>query len=233
MSGIVYIVGTPIGNLEDLSLRAKRVLAEVDTIYAEDTRVSTKLLQRYQIQTKLRSFREAAETYQIQKTLKEIIGLLENGKDIAYISDAGTPGVSDPGNYLVESVLEAGYQVVPIPGSSALASILSIAGMSVQKVLFVGFLPRKKGHQTALRRLNQGLGDAYFEAIIFYESPERILNLIAELRQWQMPLKIILAREMTKLHEEVIRGSLEEVEKILKTKGSIKGEITLLVGKET
>lgn len=233
MSGIVYIVGTPIGNLEDLSLRAKRVLAEVDSIYAEDTRVSTKLLQRYQIKTRLRSFREAAETYQIQKTLKEIISLLENGKDIAYISDAGTPGVSDPGNYLVKSVLEAGYQVVPVPGSSALASILSIAGTSVLKVLFVGFLPRKKGHQTALRRLHQGLEGDYFESVVFYESPERILTLLTELKQWQMPLKLVLAREMTKLHEEIMRGSLEEVEGSLKTRGSIKGEITLLISKAT
>ena len=146
--GTLYVVATPIGNLADITARALEVLATVETVYAEDTRVTHKLLERYQITTPLRSYREAAGGSQVQRMLSEVVDDLTSGKNLAYCSDAGTPGISDPGNYLVDTVRGAGLRVVPVPGPSSMVALLSVAGFVAQRPLLVGFLPKKKGHQT-------------------------------------------------------------------------------------
>lgn len=231
--GTLYIVATPIGNLQDITLRALDVLRGVDAVYAEDTRVSTKLLSRYEIKKPLLSYREAAETSTVNRTITAIIDRLRKGESLAYVSDAGTPGVSDPGNYLVEKVAAAGLLVVPIPGSSALSTVVSVAGFPVARPLFVGFLPKKKGHQTLMGKLGRALAEDIADAVIFYESPERITKLLAELEGWGMPLRGCLARELTKMHEEILRGSLAELSAELGSRKAIKGEFVLLITKES
>ena len=227
--GTLYIVATPIGNLADMTYRAVEVLSQVEAIYAEDTRVSGVLLKHYQIEAPLFSYREAAERNQVEKTIRQIIFSLYEGKSLAYISDAGTPGVSDPGSYLVQKVLGAGFSVTPIPGVSALATLLSVSGLVVQRPLFVGFLPKKKGHQTLMKSLKEGLSSGSYDGLVFYESPERIIKLLQELLEWTMPIMVCLGRELTKIYEEFLRGSVEEVLAILQKRPSIKGEITLIV----
>ncbi len=224
----LYIVGTPIGNLQDITLRALQVLAEVSVVYAEDTRVSGVLLHRHDIKTPLKSYREAAPRPQVERTIDGIISSLARGESVAYISDAGTPGVSDPGDYLVKRVVEAGHLVVPIPGPSALASLLSVAGLGVQHPLFVGFLPRKKGKETLLKGLEQTLKVGVVDGIVLYESPERLASLCDALLQWDLSLKVCIGRELTKKFEEIIRGPLEEVRAELAGR-TIKGEISVLV----
>jgi 16S rRNA (cytidine1402-2'-O)-methyltransferase len=225
----LYIVGTPIGNLGDITLRALETLRTVDAIYAEDTRVTRKLLDRYEIKKPLLSFREAAEPRQVQKTIAQVVSALEEGKDLAYVSDAGTPGVSDPGSYLVNQVVAAGFTVIPIPGPSALASLISAAGMPMARPLFVGFLPKKKGHQTLMHKLRDGLHSQVMDAVVFYESPERICGLLREISEWEMPLQACVGREMTKQFEEMIRGSVEEVLSNLAARKQVKGEISLII----
>ena len=232
MEGILYIVGTPIGNLGDVSLRALEVLKSVDCIYAEDTRVTMKLLDRYEIKKDLRSYREAADRIVVERIIKDIIYQLHEGKCLAYVSDAGTPGVSDPGNYLVKIVEESGHKVVPIPGAIALATLISVSGFPVMHPLFVGFLPKKKGKQTLLSGLKGVLESEVADSIIFYESPERIVGLLEELQKWGMPLQVCLGRELTKMHEEVSRGLLESVYDDYRSRKNIKGEIVLLVFKD-
>ena len=227
--GTLSIVATPIGNLEDITLRALRILAEVDCIYAEDTRHSRKLCDRHGITTPLRSYREAAEPRLLQRTVEEVISALREGKSLACISDAGTPGVSDPGSYLVQQVLAAGFTVIPIPGVSALTALLSVSGLAISRPLFVGFLPKKKGHQTLLSRLHTSLKDRTCDAIVFYESPERIVKLLGELVAWGLPLQVCLGRELTKQFEEILRGPIEKVLVSLSTKSSVRGEITLII----
>ena len=230
MESALYIVATPIGNLEDITLRAIRVLQEVDLVYAEDTRVTRVLLNRHEITPKhLRSYREAAPRPQLERTIQEILAALANGQSVAYVSDAGTPGVSDPGSYLVQRAHAEGYAVVPVPGPSALAAILSVCGQSVSKPLFVGFLPRKKGHQTQLAQLKQALVNELCDAVVIYESPQRILNLLTELKSWDLPLSLTLGRELTKKFEEVLVGSLAEVTAKIAAKKEVKGEIVLVV----
>lgn len=225
----LYIVATPIGNLQDLSFRAQTILAGVDYIYAEDTRTTARLLQRFEIKTPYRSYREALSSFQLEKVLNEVVLLLKQGKNVAYVSDAGTPGVSDPAHMLVEWASKAGFQVIPIPGASALASIISVSGFSCARPLFVGFLPKKKGRQTLLGQLCQTLADDIADTIIFYESPERIVKLLEELSVWPMPMRVCLGRELTKMHEEIIRGTTDEVLSNLKNRTTIKGEITLAI----
>lgn len=225
----LYIVATPIGNLGDITLRSLEVLKGVDVAYAEDTRVTRKLFNRYEIKTPLRSYREAASAQQVARTVTEVINLLEEGKTIAYVSDAGTPAISDPGSYLVQQVEDSDFSVVPIPGASALTALLSVAGLPIQRPLFIGFLPKKKGHQTLMQQLAAVLGTGAADTLVLYESPERILKLLAELLEWKLPLTICLGRELTKQHEEILRGTLEEVIASLTDRPSIKGEITLLI----
>ena len=229
MSGILYVIGTPIGNLGDITKRALDTLGSVACVYAEDTRVTHKLFDRFSIKTPLRSYREAATPFQVAKTIQEIIYDLKEGKDLAYVSDAGTPGISDPGNHLVANVAAAGYQVVPIPGPSALAAIISVCGYPAARPLFVGFLPKKKGHQTLMGVLKKALADDVTDCLVFYESPERIVKLLGELIEWGMPLSLCLGRELTKMHEEILRGDVHLIYDILKKRQSIKGEICLTV----
>jgi len=229
MSGTLYIIGTPIGNLGDITLRALETLKMVDAVYAEDTRVSGKLLARYEIKKPFYSFREAAPTGKVDFILRKIKESLEAGENLAYLSDAGTPGVSDPGSYLVGQIAAAGYTVVPIPGPSALASLLSVGGLPTMRPLFVGFLPKKKGHQTLMQRLAKGLREEICDGIVFYESPERICSLLQEIIDWKLPLQAVVGREMTKQFEEVMRGTPEDLLNDLKARKSIKGEISLLI----
>jgi len=225
----LYIVATPIGNLQDITLRALEVLGGVDAVYAEDTRVSRVLLNRYDIKKPLRSYREAADTSTVQKMQREILDRLRRGESVAYVSDAGTPGVSDPGNYLVDKVAEAGFSVVPIPGASALSTVVSIAGVPVSRPLFVGFLPKKKGHQTLMGKLRLALEEGIADSLVFYESPERAVKLLRELSEWGLPLRGCVARELTKMHEEILRGSLPELLSNLEGRPSQKGEFVILI----
>jgi 16S rRNA (cytidine1402-2'-O)-methyltransferase len=230
-AGILYIVATPIGNLGDITLRALEILRTVGVVYAEDTRVSQKLLNRYEIKTPLSSYREAASPGQVEKTILRIISDLQAGRNVAFVSDAGSPGISDPGQYLVERVVREGLKVEGLPGATAVSTLISIAGTLITRPLFVGFLPKKKGHQTLMGKLRIGLTDDVCDTLVFYESPERLVKLLEELMAWEMPLWVCVGRELTKLHEEVLRGSLEELYTELKKRPSIKGEICLIVTK--
>lgn len=225
----LYIVATPIGNLEDMTLRALRILQEVDLIAAEDTRESKKLLDRYQITTRLISYREAASRPQIEAMINKIISELQAGRSVAYVSDSGTPGLSDPGQFLVRRVAEAGMEISPIPGPSALAAALSIAGVAAQKVLFLGFLPKKKGRQTLLKNLTLSANHIY-EVIIIYENQFRLLKTIVEISQAVPQIKtIIICRELTKIYEEIKRGTLQEIRDYFeKNPAKLKGEFTVL-----
>jgi 16S rRNA (cytidine1402-2'-O)-methyltransferase len=229
MDGTLYIVATPIGNLGDVTTRALATLRMVDVVYAEDTRVTHKLLERYEIKKPLHSYREAAGGPQVIRTIQGVISALQAGKNLAFCSDAGTPGISDPGNYLVKQVVEAGLTVVPIPGASSFTAILSVAGFVAQRPLFVGFLPKKKGHQTLLRKVALALQEELCDSLVFLESPERIVKLLGELSEWGMPIEVCVGREITKLHEEIMHGPLEDVLADLAKRPAIKGEITLAV----
>lgn len=202
--GTLSIVATPIGNLEDITLRALRTLKGCDVIYAEDTRVISKLLARYEIQKPLQRLDAATEA----KKADEVIARLEEGEHVAFVSDAGTPGLSDPGARLVAEVRtqlpEA--KIEAIPGASALAAALSIAGLPTGEFTFLGFLPHKKGRQTALKKLAESE-----IPVILYESPHRILKLLEELAGLSIA-RVTIARELTKVHEELVAGSVEEVQ---------------------
>ncbi len=213
--GKLSIVATPIGNLEDITLRALRTLKECDVIYAEDTRVTAKLLARYEIKKPLRRLDAVTE----MKKADEVLARIEAGEHVALVSDAGTPGISDPGSRLVayvrqaasrsrEAVSEVGQDILieAIPGPSALTTALSIAGLSSDHFLFLGFLPHKKGRQTALKKIT-----ASEVPVVLYESPHRILKLLGELSHLGEQRNVVIARELTKMHEEVIAGTPQEV----------------------
>ncbi|OGG40600.1 16S rRNA (cytidine(1402)-2'-O)-methyltransferase [Candidatus Kaiserbacteria bacterium GWA2_50_9] len=203
--GTLSIVATPIGNLEDITLRALRTLKECDVIYAEDTRVILKLLARYEIKKPLQRLDAATEI----KKADEIIARLETGEHIAFVSDAGTPGISDPGARLVAAVREhikhsvSDIKIEAIPGTSALTAALSVAGMNTDSFIFLGFLPHKKGRQTVLKKIA-----ASDFPVVLYESPHRILKLLKELTGVS---RVTIARELTKIHEEVIFGTPAEL----------------------
>lgn len=220
--GTLSIIATPIGNLEDITLRALRTLKEADAIYAEDTRVTAKLLAKYDIKKPVFRLDEAKETLKA----KEVVGRLEKGEHIAYVSDAGTPGISDPGSRLVQAAREAGFQAVTIPGPSALTAALSIAGVDATEFIFLGFLPHKKGRQTALKEM---AGEK--RAIVLYESPHRIEKLMGELDAVVPERHITLARELTKMHEEVLKGTPSELWARLETTPA-RGEFVVIVHPE-
>jgi len=203
MPGVLYVVATPIGNLEDLSPRAQRILREVALIAAEDTRVTRKLLARFDIHTPLTSFH--AHTHQ-QKT-EAIAQRLADGESVALVSDAGTPGVSDPGAPLVREALELGAVVVPIPGPSAVIAALCASGLDTARFLFEGFLPRSRGDQKkALEPLR-----ALPHTLVFYEAPDRVAKTLLALRETLGDRQAVVARELTKKFEEFARGSLAEL----------------------
>ncbi|MCK5541926.1 MAG: 16S rRNA (cytidine(1402)-2'-O)-methyltransferase [Desulfobacterales bacterium] len=219
--GILYIVATPIGNLEDVTYRAVRILKEVDLIAAEDTRHTLKLLNHFDIENKCISCNEQNE----ERRAEEFILKLNQGLNIALVSDAGTPSVSDPGFKIVRRIIKEKIDVIPIPGCSAAIAGLSVAGLPTDSFIFKGFLPRKKGkRKTIISELASEKS-----TLIFYESPRRIITLIEEIIAILGNRPAMLAREITKLHEEYIRGNLEYVLAMLKEKDQVKGECSLYI----
>lgn len=219
MSGTLYIIATPIGNLEDITLRALRVLKEADLIACEDTRHTRKLLAHYQISRPTVSYHQHNE----RERAAELINKLEAGLNIALVSDAGTPLISDPGSHIVGEAIDRQIPVIPLPGPSALMTALSAAGLPTGEFAFVGFLPsRGSARRARLKELA-----AVRSTIIFYEAPHRIKATIEDAREAFGDRECVVARELTKLHEQFIRGRLSE---IAMPEGSARGEIVLLVG---
>jgi 16S rRNA (cytidine1402-2'-O)-methyltransferase len=223
VAGCLYLVGTPIGNLEDMTFRGLRIMKEVDQIACEDTRHTSKLLNHYQIEKPLVSYHEHNE----MTRAAELVVALEQGARIALVSDAGMPLVSDPGHRLVAMCLRHHIPVVPIPGPSALLAALSASGLPNEEFLFVGFLPSRSGERRrALERLR-----IENRTIIFYEAPHRVEECVADAREILGDRSACLAREVTKLHEEFRRGKLSELSASLEARPA-RGEITLLIGSE-
>jgi 16S rRNA (cytidine1402-2'-O)-methyltransferase len=221
----LYLVATPIGNLEDITLRALRVLRSADRIACEDTRQTRKLLDRYDIATPTISSHEHNEA----ERSGQLIAELKNGARIAVVSDAGTPGISDPGMVLAAAAIAAGIPVYPIPGASALLAALVASGLSTEQVSFVGFLPPKAGaRRTALEDLAAGLSRP--TTLVFYEAPHRIADTLADVEMiWGPDCRVVLARELTKLHEEFLRSTVQDVRNQLAARESIRGEMVLLL----
>lgn len=216
----LYLVSTPIGNLEDITLRALKILAEVDILCCEDTRTTQILLNKYNIHAKkLLSYFEKNE----QKRIPEILQLLKDGNSVALVTDAGTPSISDPGFRLVRAVIESGISVVPIPGVSAAITALSASGLPTDAFVFEGFLPVKKGRKTRLEFLKDET-----RTIIFYESPYRISRTLTDLKEVVGEREVVLARELTKKFEEFLRGNLSEVIEQLNKK-KILGEFVVVI----
>ena len=223
-AGTLYLVGTPIGNLEDITLRALRVLKEVDLIACEDTRHTTQLLDHYGIDKMTVSYHEHNELTRAA----ELIVHLEQGDNLAMVSDAGMPGVSDPGYRLIALAVRHHIKVVPIPGASAFLSALVASGLATDSFRFSGFLPSKQG---ARRTLLEAIRESP-RTQIFYEAPHRIVETLQDVVEVLGPLRqVVVAREVTKLHEEFLRGHAEDVLAALQKRGEVKGEITLLIGK--
>jgi 16S rRNA (cytidine1402-2'-O)-methyltransferase len=221
LAGVLYIVATPIGNLEDVTQRAIRVLKEVDLIAAEDTRHTRKLLAHYGIATKLASYYDEVEAEKAPLLVKEI----KNGKSIALVSDAGTPTLSDPGFRLVREAVLAGVSVIPVPGPSALLAVLSVSGLPTDRFVFEGFLPGKK------RERRKRLQSLRLEerTLVFYEAPQRIRETLQDMLELFGDRELVLGREVTKLYEEFVRGRISEVITEIDRKEP-RGEITLVVG---
>ena len=218
--GTLYIVATPIGHLEDVTLRALRVLREVDHVFAEDTRRTRVLLDHFDIAQKPTSLHAHNEAARIAGVISE----LEAGRDIALVSDAGTPLVSDPGSRLVAAVAEAGYRVEALPGASALLGALTVSGLETDRVLFLGFLPRKAGARRRLLESQRGRR----ETLVIFESPRRVAETLAEIAEILGDRRACLARELTKKHEEVLRDSASALASTL-TSNPPRGECTLVI----
>lgn len=220
--GRLYIVGTPIGNLEDITLRALKVLKEVDFIACEDTRQTQKLLNHYAIRTKLISYHEHNE----MTRAPEIIISLEEGAKVALVSDAGTPGISDPGYRLVSLAVRHGIPIVPVPGASAFVAALVASGLPTDDFRFMGFLPPKRN----ARRKALEEAKKVEQTLIFYEAPQRLMDTLWDIQRLLGADRfVVVAREVTKIHEEFVRGPVDEVFERLKGR-EIRGEITLLIG---
>lgn len=217
---MLYIVSTPIGNLEDITLRAIRVLKEVDYIAAEDTRHSRILLNKYEIKTTVLSY----HSYSSDAKLQKILELLQEEKNIALIGDAGTPGISDPAYSLIKSAIEKGIKIVPIPGPSSLLAALVMSGLPMNRFLYLGFLPLKKGRQTLLK----SLADEE-RTIVIFESPHRLLRTLSHLNEFLGNRRISVCREITKIYEEAVRGTTQEAI-VYFTNKPPKGEFVLVIG---
>ena len=225
MSGTLYLVATPIGNLEDITYRAVRTLREADVIACEDTRQTRKLLDHYAIANPLVSYHEHNEAARAE----ELASKLQAGASVALVSDAGMPLVSDPGYRLVRAAIGAGIRVVPVPGPSALVAALAASGLPTDAFFFGGFLPPKAGQRA---RTLEALRDEP-ATLIFYEAPHRIIETLGDIENVLGERTVVVARELTKVHEEFLRGTAAEVRAALAARPSVKGEITLLVGKAT
>jgi 16S rRNA (cytidine1402-2'-O)-methyltransferase len=220
MEGILYIVSTPIGNLEDITLRALRILKEVDVIAAEDTRHSLKLLSHYGISKPITSYWGEKEKVKAEETIRR----LKDGQSVALISDAGTPGISDPGSVLIRRAIEEGITVVPVPGPSAFIAALSLSGFSTESFLFLGFLPAKTvQRQKMLRELTLEK-----RTLVYYEAPHRILETLSDMALIFGQRKAVLVKEITKLHEEVVRGTIDVILVRMET-AKIAGEYVIVV----
>jgi len=222
--GTLYIVSTPIGNLEDITLRALRILKEVDLIAAEDTRHTGLLLRHFGIQKPLTSYFEGNEL----KKREFILSRLKQGERIALVSDAGTPGISDPGFRLVQLAIDNEIPVVPIPGPSAVITALSVAGLPTDAFLFRGFLPHKSKKR---RDLLQELGNVR-ETLVFYESPHRLSQTLKDIFDLLGDREMVSTRELTKIYEEILRGTVSEILNQIAEK-KLKGEITLVIEGKT
>lgn len=218
--GTLYVVGTPIGNLGDVTLRALETLKIVNLVLSEDTRVTKKLLTHYEISTPTLSCHEHTE----KGKLTQIIERMKNGESMALVTDAGTPGLSDPGNVLVSLALEAEILVVPIPGVSALATLISVAGIDMREFVFKGFPPHKKGRETFFRFVAESE-----IPVMYYESPHRVIKNLELLLTFAPEKKIILGRELTKMFEEVVRGNIEMILAHLQSDpNKIRGEFVII-----
>jgi len=227
-AGILFVVATPLGNLEDITLRALRVLKEVDLIAAEDTRHSRKLLLHYGINTPLTSYYDQVEREKAPRLVED----LKHGKSIALISDAGTPGINDPGYHLVRAAIAAGVRVEPIPGASAVAAALSVSGLPTDRFAFEGFVPAKSGPR---RRFFEDLKDEA-RTIVVYEAARRLDDCLDDLQQVLGDRDVVVARELTKMFEEILRGSAHSIADELRCRlgdRELQGEITLLIAGAT
>ena len=219
MKGNLYIIATPIGNLADLTFRAKDILEQVDLIACEDTRHTGILLKHYEIKKPTLSF----HSHSGQAKVDKILDYLNQGSDVALVSDAGTPGISDPAYTLIQAALENQIQIIPIPGTSAVITALCASGLPTDKFLYLGFLPVKKGRQTIFKKIAES---EY--TVVFYESPHRLIKTLTQLKEYLKPeAKISVAKELTKIHETFYRGTLDEILKQLPA--SIKGEYVIMI----
>jgi len=219
LAGTLYVVSTPIGNLEDITLRALRILGEVDLIAAEDTRTTRKLLTHYGLETPLTSYWEHNKLVKLRSILDAL-----SERDVALISKAGTPGVSDPGYELIKAAVEQGYRVVPIPGPSAIVEALVVSGLPTDSFVYLGFLPRKAGRRNRL--LSSLAGE--IRTLVAFEGPHRLLDTLQDVREILGNRRVAVARELTKLHEEIVRGSADEVLQHFR-ESEPRGEVTLVI----
>lgn len=220
MAGLLYIVSTPIGNLEDISFRALRVLKEAAIIAAEDTRHTKHLLSHYGIPTPMTSYHD----FNKEEKAPVLVERLREGQSVALVSDAGTPAISDPGYFLITQALGAGIRVVPVPGPSALLAALAASGLPSDAFVYEGFLPRKPGPR---RRLLETVRDET-RTVVFFESPHRLRRSLEAIREVLGDRRLVLGREMTKAHEEFLRGTAEDLLRALEAR-TLKGEITLIL----
>lgn len=217
----LYVVGTPIGNLGDITFRAIETLKKVDYVAAEDTRHTLQLLTHFEIKKPLISCRAQNEKFVGEKIIK----LLQEGHDVAYASDAGTPGVSDPGEVLVDIVRNAGFNVVPIPGPAAFATLVSVAGTGGKTLIFEGFLSPKPGKRRSRLKELMATGNA----VVIYESPFRITKLLSDISDIESERRIVVGRELTKLHEEITSGTAKQLYDDYSSRQTIKGEFAVFI----
>lgn len=217
----LYIVATPIGNLKDITLRALEVLKEVDVIACEDTRHTLKLLNHYEIKKHLISLNAINE----REAFDKVTSVLQKGENVAYVSDAGTPCISDPGSVLVSEVRKAGFDVVPVPGVSAFVTLLSVAGIFGKSFCFEGFLSPKQGKRK--RKLQEliELGEPF----LVYESPYRMVRLLSDIVEVDENCRLVIGKELTKLHERIMEGSVRELLEVFGKLGAVKGEFVILI----
>ncbi len=218
MNGNIYLVATPIGNLEDITLRALRILKEVDLIAAEDTRNTLKLLNHFEISKPLISYHRHNEEFKVEGLIEKV----KNGENIAIVSDAGTPGISDPGEVIVKKAIENNINVIPIPGACAAINAIIASGLDTKEFTFIGFLPLNK--KTRKEKLQEIKKES--KTIILYEAPHKLKNTLQDLKEIVENRKIVLAREITKIHEEFMRGNIEE---IIQKSENLKGEMIILI----
>lgn len=220
-----YVIGTPIGNLEDITYRAVRILSEVDLILCEDTRVTKNLLNKYNIKTS--TFSYPSDNLATDSKTEKILGAIEEGKTLALVSDAGTPTISDPGSVLVSKIKDSfpTIEIISIPGPSAVVSALSISGLPASDFTFLGFLPHKKGRETLFKEIVE-----LKRTIVFYESPHRIIKALESLEKFTPNRKIVIARELTKVFEQIISGPPTEVLKyFINNQDKVRGEFVVIV----